>query len=78
MELLSPSVQTPRALAVFCAIHLGLSLALDITVGLVAKVRHLGYLTVIKIVGTGTRYRIKFCERFFKLGCARANFQLGK
>jgi hypothetical protein len=38
VELLSPSVQTPRALAIFCSIHMGLSIALDITVGLVAKV----------------------------------------
>ena len=31
VELLSPSVQTPKALAVFCCIHLAISLALDIT-----------------------------------------------
>ena len=41
MELLSPSVQTPKALAVFCCIHLAISLALDITVGLMTKLQYI-------------------------------------
>ena len=41
VELLSPSVQTPKALAVFCCIHIGISLALDITVGLMDKLKYI-------------------------------------
>ena len=41
VELLSPSVQTPKALAVFCCIHLAISLALDITVGLMTKLQYI-------------------------------------
>ena len=41
VELLSPAVQTPRALAVFCCIHVSISLALDITVGLMSKLQYI-------------------------------------
>ena len=41
VELLSPSLQTPKALAVFCCIHLAISLALDITVGLMTKLQYI-------------------------------------
>jgi len=41
VELLSPAVQTPKALAVFCCIHLAISLALDVTVGLVSKLQYI-------------------------------------
>ena len=41
VELLSPSVQTPKALAVFCCIHLAISLALDITVGLMDRLKYI-------------------------------------
>ncbi|XP_023338915.1 uncharacterized protein LOC111709480 [Eurytemora carolleeae] len=41
VELLSPSVQTPRALSIFCCVHLLISISLDITVGLVTKLQYL-------------------------------------
>ena len=41
VELLSPAVQTPRALAVFCCLHVSISLALDITVGLMSKLQYI-------------------------------------
>jgi len=41
VELLSPAVQTPKALAIFCCIHLAISLALDVTVGLVSKLQYI-------------------------------------
>jgi len=41
VELLSPSVQTPRALGIFCCLHLAISIALDLTVGLVTKLQYL-------------------------------------
>lgn len=41
VELLSPSVQTPRALAVFCCVHTATSLALDITVGLLDRLQYI-------------------------------------
>ena len=41
VELLSPAVQTPRALASFCCIHLAVSLALDVTVGLVTRLQYI-------------------------------------
>jgi hypothetical protein len=41
VELLSPSVQTPRGLGIFCSLHICISLALDITVGLVTKLQYL-------------------------------------
>ena len=41
VELLSPSVQTPKALAVFCCVHLAISLALDITVGLMSSLQYI-------------------------------------
>ncbi len=41
IELVSPSFQTPRALATFCSIHLAISLAVDFTVGLSPSVRYL-------------------------------------
>ena len=41
VELLSPAVQTPRALAVFCCLHISISLALDITVGLMSKLQYI-------------------------------------
>ena len=62
MELLSPSVQTPGALAIFCSIHLAVSLALDITVGLVSKLQYLlllGGLSVGQIFALGIYTRIE-------------------
>ena len=41
VELLSPSVQTPKALAVFCCIHIAISLCLDITVGLMSRLQYI-------------------------------------
>lgn len=41
IELVSPSFQTPRSLALFCFIHLSISVAVDIAVGLVPSVRYL-------------------------------------
>jgi len=41
VELLSPAVQTPRALTAFCCLHLAISLALDVTVGLVTRLQYI-------------------------------------
>ena len=41
VELLSPTVQTPKALAGFCCLHLAVSLALDVTVGLVTRLQYI-------------------------------------
>ena len=41
VELLSPAVQTPKALATFCSGHLAVSLALDLTVGLLARLQYI-------------------------------------
>ena len=41
IELVSPSFQTPRSLAVFCFAHLAISVAVDIAVGLAPSVRYL-------------------------------------
>ena len=41
VELLSPTVQTPKALAGFCSLHLAVSLGLDVTVGLVTRLQYI-------------------------------------
>ena len=56
VELLSPSVQTPRALGIFCALHLAVSIALDVTVGLVTKLQ---YLLLLGIQNTDFRYLLR-------------------
>ena len=39
IELVSPGFQTPRALGAFCAVHLAVSVAVDVAVGLFVQVR---------------------------------------
>jgi len=41
VELLSPSVQTPYILAIFCGVHIFISLTLDVTVGLVVSLQYI-------------------------------------
>ena len=41
IELVSPAFQTPRALTIFCFLHFGLSVSVDVTIGLYFNLRYM-------------------------------------